>query len=39
MIPQYSYASAIGLFTSVVNLIMLVSVNGLTKKLSGSSLW
>ena len=39
MIPQYSYASAIGLFTSVVNLTMLVSVNGLTKKLSGSSLW
>lgn len=38
-IPQYSYASAIGLFTSVVNLIMLVSVNRITKKMSGSSLW
>ena len=38
-IPQYSYASAIGLFTSVVNMVLLVVVNWTTKKLSGNSLW
>lgn len=38
-IPQYSYASAIGLFTSVVNLIMLVAVNRISRRMSGSSLW
>lgn len=37
--PQYSYAAAIGLFTSVVNMIMLIIVNRITKRLSGSSLW
>jgi ABC-type polysaccharide transport system permease subunit len=38
-IPQYSYSAAIGLFVSVVNFIMLLSVNRLTHKMSGSSLW
>lgn len=37
--PQYSYGAAIGLFTSVVNLIMLVFVNAVTKRLSGTGLW
>lgn len=37
--PQYSYAAAIGLFTSVANLILLVIVNKITKAMSGSSLW
>ena len=37
--PQYSYGAAIGLFTSVVNLIMLVVVNRVTKRLSGNGLW
>lgn len=37
--PQYSYGAAIGLFTSVVNLIMLVVVNRVTKHLSGNGLW
>jgi len=37
--PQYSYGTAIGLFTSVVNLILLVIVNKIIKKLSGSGLW
>jgi len=37
--PQYSYASAIGLFTSVINMTMLFIVNKVTKKLSGNSLW
>ena len=38
-VPQYSYGAAIGLFTSVVNLALLIVVNRVTKKLSGSSLW
>ena len=38
-VPQYSYGAAIGLFTSVVNLLLLVIVNRVTKKLSGSGLW
>lgn len=38
-IPQYSYAAAIGLFTSVVNLILLYTLNKASKRLSGSSLW
>lgn len=37
--PQYSYSSAIGLFTSLVNLVLLVTVNRVSKWLSGSSLW
>lgn len=37
--PQYSYASAIGLFTSIINMTMLFIVNKVTKKLSGNSLW
>ena len=38
-IPQYSYATAIGLFVSAVNVIMLLIVNTTTNKLSGSSLF
>ena len=37
--PQYSYATAIGLFISVINLFMLVIVNFLSKRISGNSLW
>lgn len=37
--PQYSYGAAIGLFTSVVNLIMLIVVNKITNRLSGNGLW
>lgn len=36
---KFSYASAIGLFTSVINLILLVSVNKVAKKLGQTSLW
>ncbi|TXK83809.1 sugar ABC transporter permease [Paenibacillus sp. N3.4] len=36
---KYSYATAIGVFTSVVNLILLFSVNKLAKKLGQTSLW
>lgn len=38
-LPQYSFATAIGLFVSVINLILLVTVNRITGKLSGSSLF
>ncbi len=38
-IPQYSYAAAIGMFASVVNLVLLFSINRLAKSLSGKSLW
>lgn len=37
--PQCSFGAAIGLFTSSVNLVLLVFVNTITKKLSGSGLW
>lgn len=37
--PQYSYATAIGLFVSLINIILLLIVNKVTGKLSGSSLW
>lgn len=37
--PQYSYAAAIDLFTSIVNMTLLFTVNKITGKLSGSSLF
>jgi putative aldouronate transport system permease protein len=36
---QYSYAGAIGLFNSVINVIILVSVNYLSKKFFEVGLW
>jgi ABC-type polysaccharide transport system, permease component len=36
---QYSYSTAIGLFQSVVSLILLVMVNYIAKKTSDTSLW
>jgi putative aldouronate transport system permease protein len=36
---NYSYASAIGLFNSLIGLAMLVAANQLAKRLTGSSLW
>lgn len=38
-VPQYSYAAAIGLFTSIINLILLLSVNSITRKMNDNSLW
>ncbi len=35
----YSYASAIGLFNSLVSLVLLMSTNFLSKRLSDTSLW
>ncbi len=36
---QFSYSTAIGLFQSVVSLLMLTLVNGISRKLSDNSLW
>lgn len=36
---QFSYSTAIGLFQSVVSLILLVFVNGAARRLSDTSLW
>lgn len=36
---QYGYSTAAGLFQSIVNVIMLVTVNKISQKLSDSSLW
>ncbi|NHC40522.1 sugar ABC transporter permease [Bacillus sp. MM2020_1] len=36
---QYSFAAAVGLFNSVINLVLLVLVNKFAKKLSGTGLW
>jgi putative aldouronate transport system permease protein len=38
-IPQYSYATAIGLFISVINVVILIAVNKLSSKASGNSLF
>ena len=38
-VGNYSYATAIGLFNSVINLAMLVSINKLSQKLNETSLW
>lgn len=38
-IPQYSYAAAVGLFTSVVNLVMLVLVNWIARRTAHHALW
>jgi len=38
-IPQYSYSSAIGLFVTLINMIMLMTCNKMCDKLSGSSLF
>ncbi len=36
---QFSYATAIGLFNSVINLIILALVNAVSRRLSATSLW
>ena len=37
--PQYSFAAAIGLFQSIFNMIMLLTVNTITGKLTGNSMF
>ena len=36
---QYSYAAAVDLFSSVINLLMLCSTNAISKRLGQSGLW
>ena len=36
---NFSYATAIGLFNSIVNLVMIIVVNKISKKVSDTSLW
>ena len=36
---QYSYSTAIGLFNSVVNMLMLILVNTFSRRVSETSLW
>lgn len=38
-VPNFSYSSAIGLFTSIINFILLITVNRIAKKLGETSLW
>ncbi|WP_132143715.1 ABC transporter permease [Kribbella antiqua] len=38
-IPQFSYATAIGLFRSVVGLVLLVVANSIARRFAKSSLW
>lgn len=37
--PNFSYATAIGLFNSIINLILIVIVNKMARKYSETSLW
>lgn len=36
---QYSFSAAVGLFSNIVNFIMLVSVNFIARKVGNTSLW
>lgn len=36
---KYSYSAAVSLFNNVINFIMLVTVNRISGRLSGNSLW
>ena len=36
---DFSYATSIGMFNSVINLIMITVVNKISRKLSDTSLW
>jgi putative aldouronate transport system permease protein len=36
---NFSFATAVGLFNSVINLILLISMNQLSRKISETSLW
>ena len=36
---QYSFSAAVGLFNSVINILMLFMANTLSRRLSGASIW
>jgi ABC transporter, permease protein len=37
--PQYSYSAAIGVFNAVINVILIITFNKISKKVSGAGLW
>jgi ABC-type polysaccharide transport system permease subunit len=37
--PDYSLSTAVGLFNSVISLVLVVTVNAIAKKLTATSLW
>ncbi|NLD88394.1 MAG: sugar ABC transporter permease, partial [Clostridiales bacterium] len=37
--PNYSYSSAIGLFNSIINFVLVIIVNEVAKRTTESSLW
>jgi len=39
MDAQYSYSTAINLFNNIVNIILLVTMNNISKKITENSLW
>ncbi|WP_154666017.1 ABC transporter permease [Paenibacillus pinihumi] len=36
---NYSFATAVGLFNSLINMILLITVNSLAKRISNTSIW
>ena len=38
-VPNFSYGAAIGLFLSVINLVLIVTVNAIAKRMGQTSLW
>ena len=36
---QYSYVTAVGLLNSAINIVLLLSTNALSRKVTESSLW
>ena len=36
---NYSYATAVGLFQGVINLVLLTAANKVSRRLTGSALW
>ena len=37
--PRFSYSTAVGLFESVINIILVVTANKVSRKVQGSGLW
>ena len=36
---QFSYSTAIGLFNNVVNIVVIILVNGISKRVTRVALW
>ena len=36
---QFSYTAAVGIFNSLINVVILVAANTITRRLGSSSLW